>query len=504
MNYYKPVSKTKIACAALSVALLTTTGCKKFLEKDPDSNRATIKTPEQMSQLLISAYPKANYMMFSEALSDNSDDKATQLNSYETNSSCYMYEETNATPNEQDSPQMYWSECYKSIAAANQALATIAQSADPDIFKSQKGEALVARAYSHFMLVSFFSRFYNAATADNDMGIPYVDEPEDVVTKKYERKTVSYVFDRIEQDLLEGLPLLDDRSYDIPKYHFTKAAANAFASRFYLVKRDYAKVLTHANAVFPANNFAEQLRPWNGAQWTAFGAADLRNEYSKSGLSSNILMTEAPSWFFRSNGSRYGYSDSILGVCYSVKAICATNPTWQFEQKEYIYGALPHIYIPKLNEYFKRASINANFGVGFIMLPLFDAEEVLFNRAEAKAYLGDAAGAIADINIYISKRALNYNAARHVVDDAKLKTYAGTQNTDTAVVRGILGLRRLEYISQGMRWFDVQRYGITVKHAVRNTAGTVERTIEVPDGDPRRVLQLPASAALSGLPLNPR
>ncbi|WP_038006586.1 RagB/SusD family nutrient uptake outer membrane protein [Terrimonas ferruginea] len=500
MKYCNP----KFTFPVLSMLLLATTGCRKFLEKDPDSNRASIQTPEQMSQLLISAYPKANYMMFSEALSDNADDKSTQLNAYETNSSCYMYEETNATPNEQDSPQMYWSECYNAIAATNQALSIIAKSSDPDKFRSQKGEALVARAYNHFMLVSFFSRFYNAATAEQDMGIPYVDQPEDVVTKKYERKTVAYVFDRIEEDLLAGLPLIDDRAYDIPKYHFTKAAANAFAARFYLVKREYANVLLYANAVFPANNLPDQLRPWNGVQWTAFGAADLRNEYSKSSLASNILLCEAPSWFFRSNGSRYGYSDSIFNVCYNVKAICASNPTWQFEQKEYIYGSQPHVYIPKLGEYFKRASINANFGTGYIMLPLFDAEEVLFNRAEAKVYLGDATGAIADMNTYISKRALNYNATRHIVDEAKLRTYAGTQNRDTALVQGILGLRRLEYISQGMRWFDVQRYGITVRHAIRNTAGTVERTIEVRDGDPRRVLQLPASATLSGLPLNPR
>jgi hypothetical protein len=488
----------------LPVMVLGLTGCKKFLEQDPDSNRATIRTPEQMSQLLISAYPKANYMTFSEALSDNADDKVTQIRNDETNTSCYLYEETNASPNDQDSPQMYWAEGYKAIASANQALKIIEESSNPEQFRAQKGEALVARAYTHFMLVSFFSRFYNPATAEQDMGIPYVDEPEEVVSKKYERKTVAYVYDRIEQDLLAGLPLLDDRSYDIPKYHFTKAAANAFASRFYLVKRDYERVLTYSNAVFPANNISDQLRPWNSAQWTAFGAADLRNENSKSSLASNLLLCEAASWFYRSNGCRYGYSDSTFNVCYSVKAICASSPTWQFEQKEYIYGSQPHIYIPKWAEYFKRASINANFGVGYLMLPLFDAEEVLFNRAEAKVYNGDADGAIADLNIYISKRALNYNASRHVIDETKLRTYAGTQNRDSALIKGILGLRRLEYISMGMRWFDVQRYGITVKHAIRTTGNVVQRTIEVPAGDPRRVLQLPASVALSGLPLNPR
>ena len=58
-----------------TVALLfTTTGCKKFLDKNPD-NRASLNTPEQVSQLLATAYPQANYMTFCESISDNVTDK---------------------------------------------------------------------------------------------------------------------------------------------------------------------------------------------------------------------------------------------------------------------------------------------------------------------------------------------------------------------------------------------------------------------------------------------
>ena len=84
------------------------------------------------------------------------------------------------------------------------------------IIKHKKGEALVARAYSHFMLVNFFSKFYNEATAATDPGIPYVTEPETVSIKQYDRKTVMYVYDMIEKDFLEGLPLLDDNAYSVP------------------------------------------------------------------------------------------------------------------------------------------------------------------------------------------------------------------------------------------------------------------------------------------------
>jgi hypothetical protein len=46
------------------VALLTTS-CNKYLEKEPDA-RATLETPEKISQLLGTAYPQANYIPFNE------------------------------------------------------------------------------------------------------------------------------------------------------------------------------------------------------------------------------------------------------------------------------------------------------------------------------------------------------------------------------------------------------------------------------------------------------
>ena len=50
-------------------------GCSDFLSTEPDSTRATLNTPEQVSQLLTTAYPQGGYVAFSEAMSDNADDK---------------------------------------------------------------------------------------------------------------------------------------------------------------------------------------------------------------------------------------------------------------------------------------------------------------------------------------------------------------------------------------------------------------------------------------------
>ncbi|MGK9537118.1 RagB/SusD family nutrient uptake outer membrane protein, partial [Salmonella enterica subsp. enterica] len=80
------------------------------------------------------------------------------------------------------------------------------------------------------------------ATAATDLGIPYVTEPETVLIKKYTRNTVEEVYDNIQKDIDEGLKYVTNE-YKEPKFHFNKEAGKAFASRFYLIKGNWAKVL---------------------------------------------------------------------------------------------------------------------------------------------------------------------------------------------------------------------------------------------------------------------
>ena len=209
--------------------------------------------------------------------------------------------------NQQDSPEFYWYGCYSAIAAANQALETISKAANPADYSAQKGEALVARAYAHFMLVNFFSKFYDPATASTDPGIPYVTEPETVFIKQYERKTVQYVYDMAEKDLTEGLPLIQDKNYTVPRYHFNRAAANAFATRFYLYKKDYNKVIQYATEAIPGNNFAPNLRQWNTAYKNITDVTELFKIYAKATEPANLLLVETSSlWARNYYTNRYG------------------------------------------------------------------------------------------------------------------------------------------------------------------------------------------------------
>src|SRR5678815_5165646 len=148
---------------------------QKYLEKEPD-NRASLNTPQKVSQLLATAYPGANYVPMIETYSDNvgdigsGDAGSADLNTL--NADLFFFKDSRAI--NEDSPEFYWFACYHAIAACNEALDAISTAPNQDEYAAQKAEALIARAYAHFMLVNIFSKFYDASSAASDPGIPYV------------------------------------------------------------------------------------------------------------------------------------------------------------------------------------------------------------------------------------------------------------------------------------------------------------------------------------------
>lgn len=464
-------------------------GCKKYLEKLPD-NRATLNSPEKVSELLVTAYPTASYMTFTEAMTDNVTDigSGTAANA---NSDSYFWASVQGT--NQDTPEYYWNACYRAIAAANQALDAIAKMGNPAGYQAQKGEALVARAYSHFMLVSLFAKMYDPASASSDMGIPYVTVPEDVVIKLYDRNTVQYVYDMIEKDLTEGFPLINERTYEIPKYHFTKQAAAAFAARFYLFKRDYAQVIDYAKKAFPAENWTDNMRPWLTTIPSLSSSTLIGQEIDKATTNANLLLSNTTSWWSRYYRSyRYATNATIYNL------LRATNvTTGSFGFAWYSSSSL-YYFIPKFYEYFVYST--ATTGVGYVMSPLFITEEVLFNRAEAYIQTGKYTEAIADLNTWAKGHISGYNATTHGITEARVKTFYNTNDIKEGLIKTLLDFKRVCFLHEGMRWFDILRYKLPVVH--RTTDGQ-ELTLG-PD-DLRRVIQIPQEAASTGgLPLNPR
>jgi len=477
--------------------VLVMSGCSEFLSETPD-NRTQLDTKEKIAELLVSAYPEANYITFCEAMSDNVEDNPSASKDAR-NADPYFWRD--ATSTDQDSPEYYWNACYAAIAATNHALAHISSVADSADYNDQKGEALVARAYSHFMLVNLFAKTYDAQTAGYSPGIPYVTKPETVSFKTYERGTVQSVYDKIEKDLLAGMALLNDDAYEkgtdatgVSSYHFTRAAAHAFAVRYYLFRRDYEKVLEHANQVFRNNDFAANLRPWNSA-YRSYSASELMAAYTKSSENANLLLCETASEWARSfNGLEYATG------ALRYREMFASTPAGGRYAFSTFYSSAGVYFIYKFREHFVRIGTNATTGYPYTIVPLFTAEEVLLSRAEAYAMLNRFHEAMADLNLWASTRIADYDPTQHTITYNKLYNYYQLTSNQESIVACALDFRRVEFLHEGLRWFDIQRHRIPVTH----TTHTGE-TMTLGADDPRRVLQIPREAvAMGGLEPNPR
>ncbi|MEO5593137.1 MAG: RagB/SusD family nutrient uptake outer membrane protein [Chitinophagaceae bacterium] len=470
-------------------------GCSKTLSKLPD-NRTVITNTDQVTQLLTSAYPHASYMSFTEPLSDNAEDKGAapataDPESYQINSQAYRFEDV--TTVKYDSPVAYWDSCYKAIAVANQAL-IYCNGADSAAFSAQKGEALVCRAYAHFMLVCLFAKPYDPATAASDPGVPFVVKPQENVFQNYDRGTVATDFANIESDLTRGLSLIQDKIYGTaPKFHFTQQAAHAFAARFYLFKQDYPKVISHASAVFgaadPASLIRDQVTRYATQQY-----GQLAISYNQSSDPGNILLQETISSYFDNYAAyRYGYGQGLNSNF--VNAANVTGGAYGI----ITYGATPQVFnFPKWNPYNVG---DTRDGIRYGSAPLFSMEEVLMNRAEAYVRTGNQAAAITDLNAWVSKNVKSYNPATHNVTAAKAVNYYQLPS-DLALIEAALDFKRITYMQEGLRWFDIIRLKRPVVRYAGSDFGTIVTTIA--PTDKRRILQLPAESAQYGVAPNPR
>ena len=166
---------------------------------------------------------------------------------------------------------------------------------------TERAEALMIRAYNHFILVNIFCHAYKDATlSKQDVGIHYMTSTESTVRPQYERGTVAEVYENIEKDLVDALETygVDDSYYSVPKYHFNKNAAYAFAARFYLFTRQYDKVVRYADLVLGSTPASLM---WDAKTAKEYGNAENeRNAWFDAKSPANLMISDCNSVFSRS------------------------------------------------------------------------------------------------------------------------------------------------------------------------------------------------------------
>jgi hypothetical protein len=490
----------------------------------PDS-RTEMDTDEKIANLLVSAYPAHNFVYTTEMSSDNTDWKESTLTSANTvQEQLFAWEDVRDNSGN-DSPEDFWVSSYSAISAANHALQKIQELGNPERLDAQRGEALMVRAYNHFYLVNVFGKHYSEKTSETDLGVPYVEEPETKVNPPYERVSVAEVYRRVERDMLEGLSLIDDNAYTVTKYHFNRKAAYAFAARFYLFSRQYDKVIQHSNLVL-GDNPVEMIRDMKQFPTLTSDFQSRAKHYVKMEHNANLLISSL-------NSSIYSFGNYNSGKKYLHSKFIAAYETLQSPG---IWGAyssslyyLPsisythYITIPKIPYYFEYTNPVAKTGYAHSIYVVFSADETLLCRAEAYIMKEDYSNALKDLNLWITSHMSNGTVlTRDKVNDyySGLEIYKPEEptprkplNPEFTIVSPeqenflhcLLHIRRIETIYDGLRWFDVKRFGIKIYRRYLNANDLVETVLDsLTVDDPRRVIQIPKSVIDAGLTPNPR
>jgi hypothetical protein len=478
----------KLKKYSLIAPLVMAIGCGDFLSENPD-NRVEIKTLKQASQLLTNAYADGGYT-FTEWMSDNVT-YTTGTTRLPEHNQAYQWEDVISV--EQDTPGNFWSSSYSAIAHANEVLKLVDDLPGDEAERDAvKGEAYLTRAYAHFMLVNLFAEHYDEDDAEDDLGIPYVTEPETVFLKKYTRNTVQEVYDAIEEDLLAGLELVSSAFYaNSGKYHFSRNAGLALASRFYLFKGDFEKC-TEYSSLMLGDNPEVFVKDIDGLLKETVNPEEFIREYTSPTQQSNLLVIRQITNFPIPVG--YWPSPAIIRGLYNNNPFNADDIRTSNEYPIYLRGS--GWGLAKYEFLFERTSLTSNVGLYYTIMPVLRGEEVLLNRAEAYLYQNKIALAVADIQKMVN---LRYEGDP-VVSTVAMRNYYQTSSSATALLNFILDERRKEFMHEGLRWFDLKRYDYPVQHVLEDGS-----TIRLDDDDDRKVLQIPQAAIdVGGLEPNPR
>lgn len=519
-----------------SVAILAS--CADQLDTLPD-NRTTLDTPKKIAGLLVTAYPDRTPTLFNEWMSDNTDYMGAQNSQGNRGGDQYFFWQEQ-TEGGNDSPEMVWMLYYEGIYKANEALAAIEDQGGPknDILRNSKGEALLIRAYDHFILANEFCRPYNGKTSTKDAGLYYATGIADfsAAAEQSNRGTVADVYAKIAEDIEAGIPLLND-TYEVPKYHFNKQAAYAFATRFYLYYEKWEKAKEYADKLLGSNP-AASLRDYRALQAMPLSKSDQAvksaEAYCSASADCNLLVQTSVSnagmalgpWLI---SKRYTLTNYLAETeLFNSNNIWGTSSNLIWKPFTVNSGENNFALLMKLPREFEIRNTTTGSGYLRTLNVDFTMDEALLNRAEAEIMLGQNDAACADMTIWM-KNFFNTNVTLTptsvqtyfktvpyaYADAAKMVpsfkkhisprfTIDAEGSVQESLLQCLLNFRRIETVHQGMRWMDIRRYNIEIPRRLIGANGKPSQNLDwLEKDDPRQVVQIPQSIREAGVAGNP-
>ena len=436
------------------IGSITFSSCKKFLVEDPKSYVSVsnyYKTETDAISAVNSIYSYLNSISVGSTAGvyHSSFWVTAGLASDEMNNrnvfSPDLDQISNFTASSQNSTlQEIWTMHYKTITIANIAIDRIPLISMDEVLKTRLiGEAKFLRGLMYFNMVRMFGE------------IPLIITEKAPLTPN--TSSVDNIYSQIIKDLTEasqGLPL----SYEIGngRGRATLGAANSILAKVYLTKGDWANASLTAKKVIDSNQYT---------LWNNF--ADVFKLSSRNGQEAIFSVG------FGDNGGSISFWEEgqfnvrLLPTDLSVEGVVNSqgwqtptlnlyndyNPGDQRRQVTFIteingpngvYSISPYI-----QKYWDRAAEPKGNGSSNDF-PVIRYADILLIYAEANNELGNLNLAIQYINMVRKRASFDGLAYTNSVPD-----YAGLSKD--LMKEAILKERRLEFVAEGQRWFDLAR-----------------------------------------------
>ena len=324
----------------------------------------------------------------------------------------------------------YWSGLYPVIASCNAAIAGIRGSTGltPAVRQQLLGEAYFLRAFHYFYLVNLFGDVAMPLSAAYPANTSLSRSPADTVY----RQIVADL--RLAQGLLSA-QWLDGTllAPDVDRVRPTKWAAQALLARIYLYTGDWVDAIHEADSVI--------------ANTDLFALVSLDNVFLRSSLGNNEAI-----WQLQPVNEGWNTEDAKSFI------LSAAGPGAGIDAGTYLSNELLSAFEPQDmrrsnwvdsvivggDTYFFPFKYKVNtYGQPVTeYLTILRLAELYLIRAEAKARLGDLAGADADLGLVRARAGL------------------GPVNADSDLLSAIWHERQVELFSElGQRWLDLKRVG---------------------------------------------
>ncbi|WEK34354.1 MAG: RagB/SusD family nutrient uptake outer membrane protein [Candidatus Pseudobacter hemicellulosilyticus] len=496
--------KNNLLIPSLIIAILLSTGCKKYLDL-PAKNERTVTTVNDIRTLLASYLkgvaelrvkplygnvmclsPNAANLLF-EAYSDNIDFETALTQTYLQPNNYHLKLESGYANlllwNDQTTPNTIWSQHYEIIGFLNSLIDQMEEITDATEQQRDQllGELHAHRAYYFLKLLQYFGPYHKA-----DQGIPvYLHTGQGVLGITMARKTHAEVYQVILDDLNKSLTMINRTAplvgfnvfYDARRLHHLAAQVYWFKAESPAKEAgDYEQLLTHAAAA--AEGTAASIPQT---------ATDMINAYGGRNPAYPGLCQE--------NNSQ-GAVSPLFGSCYQYLSPGTYGP-----EDIPLSAAFAGLFTPgdvRISAIFNMTASRAGGKVG--------VEGKTLNWAWPSD--GTTSGSIKRGNICVFKpeeawlflAEAQYRLNKPGDAIATLNTFKGLRNAGTAdglsgdaLLQEIINERRKEFFGDtDKRWLDLKRY----------RPGTITRTLtffqkeyqlSVGPDDYRYALQIPLS-----------